>query len=329
LLVRSDYVSARVTDTSTLARTTTTSVDHTVALEHKPMPLGTQIEAKKHSESNSIQDRPILETESGRFWLTYAIDPQLTVGADLGRERVISPFATTFVDRFYGGRVQLKPTERTDIDVKLERRYFGSGWDGTISHRTRMLSFSLHSSRLVSTQDVPDVSSLAGGAVGGSSPPGATGGSTAVVPGGGLLTQYASVPQLRQSSALEISLRGRRNLVYLQVGYLKTEVLQSTFQASNATDTLERSAVLGWNSQVTPVTALNLIGEWHHAVRLAGPVEGNYSTQKAARGEVVFTMSPRSFLTFGVRKSSIRSNFLSATDTAGEVAAYAGIRHRF
>lgn len=348
LLAKVDYSVAHVTDLVTKTQTTTSRLQNSFLFEHQPRPFGYSIEANTETETNDLVQTRALDTREARLWLTASVSNPLVFGIVGGRERVSLGSGAT-AGSIYGGRLRWQPTDRTDINAQVERRYFGTGWQATVAHHSPTFAVDFAMRRTVSSQDTPG-------------PVFAKGQSVAAVLDAILITRfpdpnlrqqevdriiassglpnvatdaitiYSTTAQVRQNASLQLGLLGKRNIVYAQVAFLKQIALELPGQPFPMTadyDSLQRSATLGWNLRVTALTTTNLSAEWSRLARIGGAQAGQYADQAALRGEVVLTLSSRSTATVGARRLTIRSNFLNATDSAPETAAYAGLRHRF
>jgi hypothetical protein len=323
VLARVDYTHARITDFLTKQTRTTKGLDKLVTYERAPRSFGLQIEVKAHDESDDFTQGQTLSTREARLWLNWQPQPQLVLGIVGGREQT-SLLADTPTDTLYGGRVTWRPNERSNLRVTVEHRYFGNGWDAVYAHNSATLTIGLQASRTVSSQGIPDNGVL---------PPG----SASPVPVGGGINPaalYSVVAQLRESAGFQAALQGRRNRIYLQVGYLKQQALQMAGQTNipdPSYDTEQKSASLGWDYKLGPLTTLTVIGDGSRIEGLGGANLGRYTTQYSLRIEGSRTLSPHTTATIGARRLTVKSNSttLTSVDLEGEKAIYAGLRYRF
>jgi uncharacterized protein (PEP-CTERM system associated) len=83
--------------------------------------------------------------------LSYAFDPTLTFGIVGGSEQ--SEFRQIKSrDSIRGFRFRWLPTERSDLNVSVERRFFDTGWNVSWSHRSPFLAMSANLARQPSSQ---------------------------------------------------------------------------------------------------------------------------------------------------------------------------------
>lgn len=324
MLARVDYTEARITDYLTKQKHTTKGLDKVLTFERQPRSLGMQLEVRAHDESDDLIEGQTLSTREARLWLNWQPDPQVVLGVEGGGEQT-SLLADTPTETLYGGRVTWRPDERTNLRVTVEHRYFGTGWDVVYAHSSAVTTIGLQASRTVSSQGIPDNN--------GALPPG----SASPVPVGGGINPaalYSVVAQLRESVGFQAALQGRRNRIYMQLGYLKQQALQMDGQAippDPAYDTQQKSASLGWDYRLGPLTMLSLIGDGSRIEGLGGANLGRYTTQYSLRVEGSRTLSPHTTATIGARRLTVKSNSttLTSIDLEGETAIYAGLRYKF
>jgi len=348
LRIRSDYSATRITDPTTKLKSTADAIDNTALFEHLPKPLGYSLEGWSRSESDDRAEQAVLKEDGYRARLDFAVNPQVILGISGGAEGTAFGNAKLYSNR-YGGRVRLRPTERTDLTASIEKRYFGNGWDLNFTHRSPFLNVTVQANRTVSSQDTPQFAFAAGENISNSlnqslltrfPDPVARQRevdsiiSTLNVPqiAPGALTFYSLVPQIRQGVLVNVSLRGRRNFVFAQYGGLKVTALPMLDQAGlgQSEDGFQQSVLLGWSLRATPLFTFNTTAEWVRTTSTAGAQSGQYTEQRFLKGEAVASLSPRAAITFGVRKLRVRATrALDPNDLLGETAAYVGLRQRF
>ncbi len=81
--------------------------------------------------------------------LYYRVSPEMTVSALGGQESNNFNIETRTYNN-YGGGFSWRPSPRTSLDALVERRFFGTGYNGRLAHRHRDISFSLGASRDIS-----------------------------------------------------------------------------------------------------------------------------------------------------------------------------------
>lgn len=347
LTARTDFTSTRITDPANPAnKFNATALDNAVRYERQPRPFGFTLEGRTHNEDDDRIGRT-LETTNSRLWVDYALDPQFVVGVGGGQEDV-SVLASALSDRVFGARFQWRPTERTNLNLSVEDRYFGRGWDASFSHRSPFMSFSLNSNRTVTGQDTPQFSFSPGQNIRnaidesfrtqyGNDAVARNAAVTQYLDARGLkdfapsaLTLYSVVPQIRQNIFANLTLIGRRNTIFAQFGVLKAQAIPA-FTTLLSNDLRETSSSVGWNTRVSQVTTFNLTFDTLRVEYLSGVNQGGHIQQRTIRGETVLNLSPKSALTFGARRlhASASSLALLGNQMPNEKAVYVGLRHRF
>jgi len=90
------------------------------------------------------------DLESARATLSYQIDPQFRVLANVGREKNNYAFATQSYSN-HGVGFEWQPTPRTQVSAHREQRFFGSGYNYRFNHRTALTAWSLGYVRDITT----------------------------------------------------------------------------------------------------------------------------------------------------------------------------------
>ncbi len=90
------------------------------------------------------------DLESARASLTYQVDPQFRVTADVGREKNNYGLATQSYSN-HGIGFDWQPTPRTKVSAQREQRFFGSGYHYNFTHRTALTAWSLGYVRDITT----------------------------------------------------------------------------------------------------------------------------------------------------------------------------------
>lgn len=99
-----------------------------------PMPFGAAVEFT-HDDTRLRHETSSLLTQTGaRAIATYATEFQVTVGAIVGRE-TNEYSVTKRTDSIIGAEIKWRPDERTSLDARVEKRFFGTGY--TVEWRQR------------------------------------------------------------------------------------------------------------------------------------------------------------------------------------------------
>lgn len=120
-------------------------------LTFRPEPLGLSLEGNQERTEYVNTPGSTLELASARAVLSYAFDPTLTLGIVGGTEQ--SEFRQIKSrDSIRGFRLRWLPTERSDLNVSVERRFFDNGWNVNWSHRSPFLAMNVNLVRQPSSQ---------------------------------------------------------------------------------------------------------------------------------------------------------------------------------
>ncbi len=147
LLARSDHVwTRRVGGASVLDPGGTTPARDAleqaqlVRLEFQPLPVGWTAELTREDTRHNDSSVSIVEQTAARLIGTYVPAPSLTLGATVGREST----RYSLIDRtddIFGGRIRWLPSERTTLEARVEKRFFGAGFDLQFRHRSPYFGF--------------------------------------------------------------------------------------------------------------------------------------------------------------------------------------------
>lgn len=122
---------------------------HTLLAEQGPRPWGWRFEAER-SETRYDDATGDATLDLLRASLDYAVNEALSAGARVGRER--NDFAGPAQWRnIYGAEIDWRPSPRTTLSAFQERRFFGSGWNLSFSHRMPVLALNAAFTRGVDT----------------------------------------------------------------------------------------------------------------------------------------------------------------------------------
>ena len=124
---------------------------HAAIFALKPEPLGFSLEANQERTEYVVTTNTTLDLASARAVVTYAVDPTLSLSALVGTEESECAFAKTR-DRIRGLRMRWLPSERTDLNVSVERRFFDNGWNVAWSHRSPFVAMNINLARQPSSQ---------------------------------------------------------------------------------------------------------------------------------------------------------------------------------
>jgi uncharacterized protein (PEP-CTERM system associated) len=321
--------------------------DGVLRWEVKPVPLGYTVEASRNSTLYASDDHAALDDLAIRGRLISQVLPELQLGLVVGREHSEFSLASR-TSNIGGARLLYTPSERTDLQLEAERRYFGTGWDASLRHRT---PFWTTSARWVRRPTAEPTSVLLAGR-----------GSTADLLDAMLTTRYpdaaaraGAVQTLMQQLNLPASLSGPVTLTSdvarleqgldLSLGFLGRlgTVTVSAFWRhavplrhdrtdvsplpEDATTTQQRGLALDGTRRLGPLTVANLRLSWSD-VRSSTAVASQRSETRALQAGITQQLSPRSNLVVGARHQWIRVQDALNTSTR-ELAGFVGLGYRF
>ncbi len=310
-----------------------------------PRPLGASLRYDR-DETNQVEGvEGQTRSEIVRAIVSLSPDPQLTVGLRGGHERNNFPGFNS--DRnFFGADLTWRPTERTNLALVGERRFFGNGWSATFDHRMPRLAWSLRSSRDVSTSaqqflSLPatlDVAALIDASLTTRIPDPiarARAVEDLIVSRGLPRTLIAPVNLFDQRVELDtvntatVSLLGARDSLALTLFSSRTEGLEnlgaSVQPGSSLLDSRQRGAGLSFSHQLSPLSTLNAEASWRQTTGL-GTLSGDQSRQQTYQLRFTHLISPKTSTTAGARHQVFDSN---VQPNATETAVFVGLGHRF
>jgi len=117
-------------------------------IRRQPAPGGWSVEYDR-TELRFAQADETERTEIGRVRGSYRPQPPIEVSASAGYEDNRF-FQTRANGATYGAAIHWRPDPRTDLNASWEHRFFGSGFDVSFDHTTRLSTWSIHASRGIS-----------------------------------------------------------------------------------------------------------------------------------------------------------------------------------
>jgi uncharacterized protein (PEP-CTERM system associated) len=347
LLLRSDNSWTQTADSAGTGVTVRAYVQSDVLrYEALPKPLGLQLQVARlqsRSDSAAAPDGVYRATfDTARLSLLYAPIPEFYVGLTGGRDQ--GAYGNTDVSGTLSGSLfRWQPSPRTDLYAAVEKRFFGTGWNGRFTHRSPFVVVSSSVSRDASTYAAelaslsPDssVASLLDASL-----------STRITDPverqaavdaalrqrslprvqNGALNVGSANAQLVQTADVSLALLGIRHTVLLR-GFQQTttDLVGPTDVVVNSGNARQRGASLTLSRRLAPQTTVDLGLNYSRVIGF-GATAGNRTVNKTARLGVSHDLSPRTSVATGVRRRLVDSNVVT---TAQETAVYAGILHRF
>jgi uncharacterized protein (PEP-CTERM system associated) len=126
---------------------------HTASFEQDPRPFGARAEADR-SVTRYQGDATSLTIDVARVLLNLALNDEIRVGVRGGVERNNFLQAEDETRSIYGGQFSWRPSERTVFDADAERRFFGTSWHVTFTHRSPLMVWNVHAARDIDTTPI-------------------------------------------------------------------------------------------------------------------------------------------------------------------------------
>ena len=311
----------------------------------KPQPVGFGLQAEQTDTrySNTSEN---LTREIARASVSAAYDAQIEVAAIFGHERTHGELGRPeSSSKVYGGRLAWRPSDRTNFDLTIENRFFGTGWDLSFTHRTPFIAWNLSAQRQVSTyaerlfslSGVGDVLSLLDAAFTTRFPDPVNrahmideflsqrGLSTTTQ---GAINVFSNRLDLFKSFSGTAAYIGPRDAASLRAYHTTVETLPGTdpfIQILFPSDVKQSGATINWSHRLTTQSALVTTLNYSEALGF-NTNAGDRARQKTLRVEYNQALSPKTNGQIGAR----RQIYYSTVDPDGqESAVYLGVSHRF
>lgn len=318
------------------------------SLDGRPEPLGFGLEVQRQDTRYVELANSSWKLDSARASLHAKLFDELIVSVIAGKERTTSELAER-TDDIRGVGLNWVPSPRTQMEGRVERRFFGKGFNARVSHRTSFLSFSASAAR----EPVSSTSSL--GAVAGGDSLGDfldailtsrypdPGQRAALVEGllasRGLPTQLARALELLAGYA-QLRTGGNATVAYLSprttasmtvfaqsLRFLTTDDAQPIAAVALTDDARQGGVEFNVSYLLTRQSRIGLRGRWLQ-VRGLGVRDGERTTDRDLRLLWSVNLSPRTEVAFGPYWRHVATNSATAT-TFRETAAQAVLTHRF
>ncbi len=316
--------------------------------EYKSAPFGGYVTVLKDETRFTDRTESNWSLESFKVSGDVLIGGELALGPSVGAER--SKFLLEDQsDTVYGAHVRWNPGERTQLLAEVERRFFGTGWDLSLRHRTPFMTFALLWNRapVTSTTSVgvvpagADLSAFLGSILTTRYPNPAErsafvsnliatrGLNTNVAGAIDIMANYA---QLQNRASGTWVLLGARNTVTLSVYRQTLRQLTRpdsviTGMAPAGSDNQQTGATLSFNRRLTPQMSVDLTSTTSK-IRGLALREGDVTDQQTHRLSVTRSMSARSTVSAGLQYTKFDTT-LVGLDSYTAIAAFVGLNHRF
>jgi uncharacterized protein (PEP-CTERM system associated) len=325
--------------------------DHTLRVERRPSPFGWSIEGGRNETRFESALPPTAIIDSGRISLLYAFTATLNLGLRGGYEKTNLPVGKP-EQTIYGGQLNWRPSERTDLSALLEERFFGKSWRFSFVHRMPRLAWNVTTSRDVASfpqafLTLPATDNVAAllDAAFTTRFPDPTERSRVVadlIARQGLPSSLAAQTSLFNQNVslvtsvnLMVAYLGVRNSIALAGFKSRSEDLPDPLvpPEPGTTQNVEQQGVsLTFSHQMTSFLAANLTGTYTRTLGI-GPSDGQVSKQPSVRLEITQQVSPKTNAYAGGRVQKFESNVNVppgfAKQVAYEHAAFVGLSHRF
>ncbi len=323
------------------------SLTDSIGLNRRATPLGYGLAWQHQQTKVSGQADPSLDEQAVRARALYAPVPELELGLILGA-------ASTRIggskvnDQPKGWQVQWRPTERTVFKGEVEQRFFGKAWSADVSHRLPWFAMGVSSDRSESTYassigTIAQGSSLRGlyDAMLTTRFPNATERRNAVntlLARRDLSSQvsasgdvYDTSAMLRQNTAVRLAFMGRRDIVTLATGVVKTAPLTlrdaSLSLITPAATTKSSYFDLQLNHQLTLQTTWSGNVRWSRGTSVQStPAAVVDSRDFTMRSSVTTSLTRNTKATMGLQRQIAHN---PSTTTTDEASVFAGLDHRF
>ncbi|MEQ1686692.1 MAG: TIGR03016 family PEP-CTERM system-associated outer membrane protein [Burkholderiaceae bacterium] len=319
-----------------------------VRADYKGAPFGGYVTVLKDETRFADRSESDWSLESFKSSGDVLIGGELVVGPSFGAER--SKFLLEDQsDSVYGAHVRWNPGARTQLAAEVERRFFGTGWDLSLRHRTPFMTFAVLWNRapVTSTTSVgvvpagADLSAFLSSILTTRYPNPAersafvsnlvaSRGLNTNVPGAiDIMANYA---QLQNRASASWVLLGPRNTVTLSV-YRQT--LRQLTRADSViagmtpagSDNQQTGATLSFNRRLTPQMSAEL-NSTLSKIRGLALREGDVTDQQTHRMSLSRSMSPRSTVSMGLQYTKFDTTLIGL-DSYTAIAAFVGLNHRF
>ncbi len=348
VVYRNDNIWTRRSDTIAAADPRRDSLfqSNTFALTQRPVPFGYALEANQERTKYTNSPDATLQLAAARAILTYAFDPSLAVGLVYGRER--NEFAlTTEYDTIRGMRVRWRPSERTDLNASVERRFFDKGWDVLWSHRSPFLAVNVNLNRQPASQPTSFLVPAAGSnfrslvdaayttrypnpverAVIVDNAIAAFGASATAT---GPIEAYSDYAQVQQRATVSVAFLSPLTALTFQLFTVKSEQLQRNTASTvplppTVADNTQLGGSVAFNRRLTSTASIEATVSGVK-VEGIGASQGLASSSKTVRLTGTQAMGPKTQVFAGARRQISSSTVVRPTQ---ERALFLGVDHKF
>jgi uncharacterized protein (PEP-CTERM system associated) len=323
--------------------------------EHQPTPLGGWVEYLRQDTRFSDSSRADSNRADSARWLleTYqaavalALTDELAVGPVVGQERS-KLLLQNNTESLYGLHLRWVPSVRTELVAQLDHRFFGTGWNVNLRHRSPTTSLVVQSGRL----PVSSVSALGNtasrdlneflDAIFTTRYPDAAQRTTLVnelVTSRGLRTDVpGSLDVLTNAVQLQTYLNatwmlvGTRNTLTLSAyGQTRRQLLRAgdvlgSLGGSDA-DNRQMGATVNLNRKLSPQLSVDVASSWSRIQGL-GARSADLTDEQNYRLAMTRAQSLRTGVSAGIQYNKFRTTVFGLNPYAA-TSAFVGLSHRF
>jgi len=313
-------------------------------LSRRPTPLGYGLEWHQQETRVADQSTAPLSERISKATALYAPAPDVSMGLSISRGHNLIG-GQTVTETTHGLQAQWRPTERSTVKGEIENRYFGRSWTVDLSHRSPWLALGLNADRNTSTY-----ASTIGNVNAGNSLRGLYDAilttripdqadrrqavdsliarrnlSSQTSPTGDI---YDVAAQLRQTTTGRIALMGRRDIVSLLGGLIRTTPLSTPNTVGGLNPSIKQHFLdTQINHQLTPTSTIAGGLRWDRTwTSQPGLTQDVYSSSFSWRVALNTALTPETTATMGFNRQITHN---PSTTTSDESAMFVGLGHRF
>jgi uncharacterized protein (PEP-CTERM system associated) len=321
---------------------------HNVVFEQTPRPLGWRAELDR-TDTRYENAQSALVSDVARLGINRAFDGTLSLGFHLGAER--NNFVTgDNTSEVYGIDLNWKPTERTNLDMFVEHRYFGTGGRIVFDHRMPWLAWNALISRgivttpqtLFSLGPTDDVAGLLNQIYTTRFPDPIERSRQVqeIIARAGLpssltqtMTVYSQRISLESVASFRVAYIGTRNSLALSASWTRLEDAPDTGALATGlaiNNNTQRFVALTGSRRLTPQVTASLSLGWNTIKSLLTASSDQATTERSLEARVGVNLAPRTTGYFGARyREFVQDNSATPSTNNNETAAFVGIDHRF
>ena len=318
------------------------SATNTATISRAPQPFGFAFSFQQQLLQSNVEGQGLLDTQTARLSLRYAVTNNFAVGARIGAEKYNYTVKANDWQRFYGAEASWRPNDRTVLEGYWEDRVFGNSWQAQFTYRRPRMAFNIVSSRLLSNTPqqfltFPGLANLVSllDAAFTTRIPDPIERQRAIIDflsrtqlPQDLLTPtfiYSQNFTIQETNSASVVFYGTRNSLGFNVFSTITEGTAGISSQIPVTSKIrQQGASVTFNHQMTPITGLTATANWSNSEDLVA------TSQKTTQTQLWLQLNRRLGLrtdgTLGARYQWVSSTY---TNDATEAAIFFTLTHRF